>query len=144
MLKRCSTTVLVFLLFYFYGGLIFFPPPFSALLAFVYILFTAPFSRSSAGSALFSPQEFYDPPTGRWDTRLRSGAGNDGGTGETQRPSKTCWQLCLFLKDVSKSHRLTVGSNIPALSSCLGWKKHSCVCLFGEKWKQGAGLVQTE
>lgn len=79
----------IFIILFLWGLNFFFPPPFSALLAFVYILFTAPFSRSSAGSALFSPQEFYDPPTGRWDTRLWSGAGNDGGTEETQKPLKT-------------------------------------------------------
>ena len=47
-----------------------------------------PLLRSSAGSALFSPQEFYDSLTECWDTKHLSSAGKDGGTGLTNRATK--------------------------------------------------------
>lgn len=77
--------MLVFLLFYFYEGLIFFSAFFRFACFRLHSLYCAfRFSQSSAGSALFSPREFYDPPTGRRDTRLLSGAGKDGATGKTE------------------------------------------------------------
>lgn len=64
MLKRCFTTVLVFLLFHFYEDIIFFHP----FALFDYLSLHSLYclcSWSSAGSALFSPQKFYDSPTER-------------------------------------------------------------------------------
>lgn len=86
MLKRCFTTVLVFLLFYFYENIIFSSLSVVSSPEFTFSLL--PLLRSSAGSALFSPQEFYDSLTECWDTKHLSGTGKDGGTGLTNRDTK--------------------------------------------------------
>ncbi len=87
MLKRCFTTVLVFLLFYFYENIFF--SSLSVSVSFPQFTFSLlPLLRSSAGSALFSPQEFYDSLTECWDTKHLSSAGKDGGTGLTNRDTK--------------------------------------------------------
>lgn len=54
---------------------------FSSLFPFSLPQFTfslLPFLQNSAGSALFSPQEFYDSPTDCWDTKHSSCTRRDG------------------------------------------------------------------
>lgn len=125
MLKRCFTTVLVFLLFYFYENIIF--PPFPSLLPqFTFALL--PLLWSSAGSALFSPQEFYDSLTECWDTKHLSTAGKDGGTGLTNRDTKP-WRneeerdgdrqeesMCLCVRACACSQHISAWW--PSISTC--------------------------
>lgn len=130
------------ILFYFYEGLIFFFSPFSALLAFVYILFTARFSRSSAGSALLSPREFYDPATGG-DTSLLSGAGKDDNTGQTENLERVVDSCVSFLKTYPNVTGLQGRNDIRWTCSVLDDKIHvssTYMCLFGVQWKQVPGI----
>lgn len=76
----------IFIILFLWGHRFFLPFPFS-LPQFTFTLL--PLLQSSAGNALFSPQEFYDSLTECWDTKHSSSAGKDCGTGLTNRDTKT-------------------------------------------------------
>lgn len=132
----------IFIILFLWGHHFFLPFPFS-LPQFTFTLL--PLLQSSAGNALFSPQEFYDSLTECWDTKHSSSAGKDCGTGLTNRDTKifrneerememerwgpnftTCY-LKLFPNVTGSAHLASRGpvvSHVPALPSCApiwGW-----------------------
>lgn len=77
----------IFIILGLWGHHFFLPSPFS-LPQFTFSLL--PLLQSSAGNALFSPQEFYDSLTECWDTKHPSSTGNDCRTALTNRDTKIC------------------------------------------------------
>lgn len=75
----------IFIILFLRGHNFFLPFRLVSLPQFTFSLL--PLLQSSAGSALFSPQEFYDSLTECWDTKHLSSAGK-GETGLTNRDTK--------------------------------------------------------
>lgn len=84
MFHYCSG--IFFIILFLWEHIFFLPFRFVSSPQFTFSLL--PLLRSSAGSALFSPQEFYDSLTQSWDTKHLSSAGKDSGTGLTNRDTK--------------------------------------------------------